>query len=142
MSLPTLTAVGHIKFKEYKVINDKSMVSFVLNCSEKKYKGDGYDNLDIKVNVWGGQADFVNQYLNDGDVCEVVGKIETNVYEKQDGTKVRTTQFKFPQVSFIPKPFSHNSEARQTGNNSPVHRETIPAQTAPAPIDNSDEIPF
>ncbi len=139
MSLPTLSAIGHIKFKEFKQANGKNLCSFLLSCSEKKFKGEGYDSLDIKVTVWEKQADFVNTYLNDGDVCEVVGKIETNVFTKDDGTKIRTTQFKFPSVNFVPKPFSNNSELRQaTVGNIPIVHETI---AKPATIEDAG-LPF
>ena len=140
MSLPTLTATGIVKFKEYKTVGQNNICSFVLNCSEKGKDGT-WENFDIKATVWNKTADFVNQYFHDGDIAEVVGKLQTRVFEKQDGSKVRTTEFKFPSVNFPPKAFSNNQDARQrTGMNSPVATQTI-NKTVPIDTDE-DSLPF
>lgn len=131
MSLPTVTAIGTVKFKEYKQ-GDNNICSFILSCSEKQYKGDGYDNFNAKVTTFGKSADFVNQYFNDGDIAEVVGKLETQTYEKKDGTKGTSIQFKLANVSFVPK------ARAATGSESPVIHETIKRETPLA----EDELPF
>lgn len=135
MSLISVQASGHVKFKEFKNVNGKNMCSFTLSCSEKKWKGEGYDSVEPKVTLWEQQADFFNQHINDGDVCEVVGKLVERKWESGD-KKGKSLEFMMPKVSFLPKPFSHNQETRQAPV---VVRETIPK--VPEPIEEST-LPF
>lgn len=103
MSLPTITVIGNLKRIETKFTQSgKQVTSFQIECAEKNAKGE-YQNLYLKGECWDKQAEFVNQYFRDGSVAIVTGKLYTNVYEKQDGTKAYETKLLFPSVSFAPK---------------------------------------
>lgn len=51
--------------------------------------------------VFGKQAENCERFLEKGSRCAVEGKIQTGSYEKQDGTKVYTTDVVAFRVEFI-----------------------------------------
>ena len=122
MSLPTITVCGNLKGIELKyTTSGKAVCKFKVECAEKNAKGE-WVNLYLSGECWEKSAEFVNQYFRDGSVAIVTGKIYTNVYEKQDGTKVYENKLLFPSVSFAPK-----DKAEQNGQ--PQQRQ--PQQQAP-----------
>jgi single-strand DNA-binding protein len=103
MALPTVSIFGTINKKELKYLpNGKALCSYKIECSEKNAKGE-WDNLYIDGVSFDKQAEFVNQYFNDGDLCIATGKLVTEVYENKEGKKVYTIKLKFPNIEFAPK---------------------------------------
>ena len=101
MSLPTITVIGNLKRIETKFTQSgKQITKFTVECAEKNAKGE-WTNLYLDGEVWEKQATFVNQYFNDGSVAIVTGKLYTNVYKKQDGSKVYQNKLLFPNVCFL-----------------------------------------
>jgi single-stranded DNA-binding protein len=99
--------------------------------------------------VWDKQAEFVNQYFQDGSVAIVTGKLYTNVYEKQDGSKVYENKLLFPSVSFAPKDKAGQSNQvpqQNSQTNHAAYREPqrpMPDARALPSIDIDEEIiPF
>ena len=106
--LPQITAVGTLNKLETKYTpSGKEVTKFTLECSEKNAKGE-WENLYLKGEVWEKASTFLNQYFKDGSVAIVTGKLVTNVYEKQDGSKVYENKLLFPSVSFVPKDKADN----------------------------------
>ena len=145
MGLPTITVIGNMKRIEMKhTSSGKAVTKFQIECAEKNAKGE-WTNLYLTGECWEKQAEFVNQYFNDGSLAIVTGKLYTNVYAKQDGTKVYENKLLFPNVSFAPKDKNVNQAPQ-------VKHEDIPAapnygqqaQQNPLPQYNvdEDEIPF
>lgn len=146
--LPTITITGNMKRIELKYTQSgKAMCKFQIECAEKGKNGE-WTNLYLSGETWEKQAEFVNQYFRDGSVAIVTGKLYTNVYEKQDGTKVYENKLLFPKVDFAPKDKSEGSQQPQQQQNNAntqppsyqkpqmqVARENIPA------ID-IDDVPF
>lgn len=125
MSLPTITVVGNMKRIELKYTpNGKSVCSFQLECAEKNAKGE-WVNLYLKGECWEKQAEFVNQYFQDGSVAIVTGKLFTNVYKKQDGTNAYEVKLLFPSVSFAPKD--------KAGGQNQAPQQNAPQQSYQAP---------
>ena len=113
MGLPVITAVGTLNKLETKFTpNGKEVTKFTLECSEKNAKGE-WENLYLKGEVWEKASTFLNQYFKDGSVAIVTGKLVTNVYEKQDGSKVYENKLLFPSVSFVPKDKTDNQGQAQ-----------------------------
>ena len=149
MSLPTISVIGNMKRIELKYTQSgKAVCSFQIECAEKNAKGE-WTNLYLKGECWEKQAEFVNQYFRDGSVAIVTGKLYTNVYEKQDGSKVYENKLLFPSVSFAPK---EKAESQQQYTPPPTTYENVPKSTdykpkqqpqQPQGLDVSDEdIPF
>lgn len=115
MALPVITVIGNLKRTELKyTANGKALFKFQVECSEKNSKGE-WDNLYISGELWYKQAEFANQYFKDGSPVIVNGKLTTNSYEKQDGTKAYENKLMFPNISFIPKDKS-DSQGQQQDN--------------------------
>jgi len=125
MGLPTITVIGNLKRIETKVTaTGKTVTKFQVECADKNKDG-SWNNLYLSGECWEQTAMFVNQYFKEGSPAVVTGKLYTNIYEKQDGTKVYENKLLFPNVSFIPKD-------KSTSQVQVVH-ETIPAQQPQQP---------
>lgn len=58
----------------------------------RRYKKDGGQQADfISCVAFGKNGDFADKYLRKGMKIAVTGRIQTGSYQKQDGTKVYTT---------------------------------------------------
>jgi single-stranded DNA-binding protein len=114
--LPTVQIIGNLNYLETKVTQSgKKVTSFVVECSEKNSRGE-WENLNIRGEVWEKSSDFVNQYFKNGDVAVVNGKLVTNAYQKQDGSKSYSIKLLFPTISFPPKA-KDNSNSNGNGAN-------------------------
>ena len=103
MGLPIITIIGNLSKLETKFTpSGKEVTKFQVECSEKNSKGE-WENLYIKGEVWEQASQFLNKYFKNGSVAVVSGKLVTNVYEKNDGSKVYENKLLFPTVSFLPK---------------------------------------
>lgn len=139
MALPTVSIFGTINKIELKYTQaGKAICSYQIECSEKNAKGE-WENLYLKGASFEKQAEFINQYFKDGDVCIATGKLVTENYTKQDSSKVYEVKLKFPQIQFAPK-----------SKNDVAERESAPQPKQPKPqaqefpdIDITDDIiPF
>lgn len=139
--LPQITAVGTLNKLETKYTpSGKEVTKFTLECSEKNAK-DEWHNLYLKGEVWEQASQFLNKYFKDGSVAIVTGKLVTNVYEKQDGSKVYENKLLFPSVSFVPKDKTDNQGQPQTKREPQVEYEQ--SNIPNIDIDDLDsEIPF
>ena len=64
----------------------------------------------FSVRVYGKGAEFVNKYFKKGDPIEVTGKLQTESYTKQDGTKVDGVYIFANEVGFVPKSVQQRSD--------------------------------
>ncbi len=120
--LPTITVIGNLKRIETKFTRSgKQVTKFQIECAEKNSKGD-WTNLYLSGECWEKSAEFVNQYFRDGSPAIVTGKLYTNIYEKQDGSKVYENKLLFPNVSFAPKDKS-DSQAQTQQNQAPQQQQ-------------------
>lgn len=86
----------------------------------------------FNIQAWNKTAEFINKYFAKGDPIEITGKLQTESYTKQDGTKVDGVYIYVSEVSF---PLSKKTEAPAE----PAQPE--PTQDAPVEILDSD-LPF
>ena len=113
MALPIITIVGTLGRIETKHIpSGKEVTKFQVECSEKNSKGE-WENLYIKGEVWEQASQFLNKYFKNGSIAVVTGKLVTNVYDKNDGTKAYENKLLFPRVDFIPKEKDDNQETQR-----------------------------
>jgi len=144
MSLPTITVIGNLKRIELKYTQSgKAVTKFQVECADKNAKGE-WTNLYLAGECWEKQAEFVNQYFQEGSVAIVTGKLYTNVYENKEGKKVYENKLLFPNVSFAPKDKADNqSQAPQQQREVPTTYEQMPSRNSVPVIDiDEDEIPF
>ena len=138
MALPTITVCGNVKRMETTQVNGKNMTKFQVECGEKK-KDDTWNNLYLSCAVWEKTSDFFAQYFKEGSPIIVTGKLHTNVYEKQDGTKVYENKLLFTDVSFAPKEKEVQQSQQQGHNPQPQQQPEIVHQSIDDP---ENEIPF
>ena len=70
----------------------------------------------VPVIVFGKQAENCEKFLAKGRMVAVEGKIQTGSYEKQDGTKVYTTDVIANRVEFIDFGNKDGQSAKQDGS--------------------------
>ena len=57
----------------------------------------------INIRLWENQAVFVSNYFHKGDPISIQGKLQTESYEKQDGTKATDTFVLVNEADFVPQ---------------------------------------
>lgn len=82
----------------------------------------------ISCVAWGKTAETIANYLSKGSQVGIDGKIQTGSYEKDDGTKVYTTDVLVTGMTFV-------------GNRNSTNRNTEPEPSGFYPVDD-EEIPF
>lgn len=147
MSLPIITVTGNVRKIETKQTGTgKNITKVSISCGDKK-ADNTWDNLYINAEFWEKDSDFVSQHFREGSAVTVSGKLYTNVYEKQDGTKVYENKFMFPRASFVPRDQSEQQhqqtqaqpQAGQYGGQ-PSNTQYAPPeqQNKPEPINEAD----
>ena len=58
----------------------------------------------ISCRAWGKTAEFISKYFHKGDPIEIIGRLQSESYEKSDGTKVSGMIVIIDNVNFVPKP--------------------------------------
>lgn len=96
-------------------INDRiTCASFTL-AVDRKYSKDGKKEADfISCKMLGEKrAEFANRYLRKGIKIMICGSIQTGSYQKQDGTKVYTTDVVVESCEFAESKNANQSERPQ-----------------------------
>jgi single-strand DNA-binding protein len=82
---------------------------------DRQFKKEGQATADfIPCIAFGKTAEFVEKYFLKGQRIGLTGRIQTGSYEKEDGTKVYTTDIVIDNVEFVESKTNDNSQA-QTG---------------------------
>ena len=72
------------------------------------------------IRAWGKTAEFVTKYFHKGSPVEIIGKLQTNSYENQEGKKVTDTFILAIEVVFVLKSESQApAEAPKSGSDVP-----------------------
>lgn len=76
------------------------------------------------IRAWGKTAEFVTKYFHKGSPVEIIGKLQTNSYENQEGKKVTDTFILANEVGFVLKsesqaPTEAPAEAPKSGSDVP-----------------------
>lgn len=141
MALPVVSIFGTINKIELKYTQaGKAVCSYQIECSEKNAKGE-WENLYIKCASFEKSAEFINQYFKDGDVCIATGKLVTESYSKQDGSKVYEVKLKFPQIQFAPKN-KNTQEYQNVPKQKPQTQNSYQSNELPNIDIDEDNIPF
>ncbi len=71
---------------------------------KEEREGDGKQTADFpRVVVWGKQAEMAERYLKKGRLVGVEGAIVTGSYDKEDGSRVFTTEINANRIRFLDK---------------------------------------
>lgn len=118
---------------------------FAVATSSRKKKGDQWvDEASFwDVDLWGKQAESLNQYLTKGKLVAVEGTMRQDRWE-QDGQSRMKVLVSANTVQLLGggQQANGSSSAPQSGYQPSAPAGRTPAQPAPAADDFSDDIPF
>lgn len=82
--------------------NGKKVCNITLAVPRSYRNAEGiYDTDFIKCTLWNVIAENTAEYCKKGDLVGVRGRLETSVYEKENGEKYRITSVVAEKVSFL-----------------------------------------
>ena len=82
--------------------NGKKVCNITLAVPRSYKNADGiYETDFIKCTLWNVIAENTTEYCDKGDLVGVRGRLETSVYEKENGEKYRIISVVAEKVSFL-----------------------------------------
>ena len=82
--------------------NGKKVCDIILAVPRSYKNAEGiYETDFIKCTLWNVIAENTAKYCEKGDLVGVKGRLETSVYEKENGEKYRITSVVAEKVSFL-----------------------------------------
>ena len=82
--------------------NGKKVANVTLAIPRSYKNKDGeYDTDFVDCTLWGGIAENTAEHCKKGDLVGVKGRLETDLYEKEDGSTVKTTKLVAEKVTFL-----------------------------------------
>lgn len=88
---------------EMKELDNGSKVCNITIAVPRSYKNSEgvYETDFIDCVLWGSVAESTSEYCRKGDMVGIKGRVETEIYEKEDGTKQKTTHVVAERVTFL-----------------------------------------
>ena len=80
--------------------SDRSQITLAVPRSYKNADG-AHDTDFVDCVLWGGVAENTAEYCKKGDIVGVKGRLQTNNYEKEDGSKVFKLDVVAEKVTFL-----------------------------------------
>ena len=77
-----------------------SYITLAIPRSFKNADGE-YDTDFIDCTLWTGIAECTSEYCQKGDTLGIKGRIQTQLYEKSDGSKIKSTEVIAEKVTFL-----------------------------------------
>lgn len=118
--LPTVVIVGRLTRDPQLSYtpSQTAVVEFGVAASTKIKKKDYVCFLDVRA--FSKTAEFVNKYFEKGKPIHVLGTLQTDQWDAQDGSKRSKTRCIASSVGFVPQ------EAQQRAEKPPVDDDDIP----------------
>ena len=114
--------------------NGVSRSTFALACEQDYKNPNGERDTDFfDVVAWRNTADFVQRYFTKGQMIVVRGRLQTQQWTAQDGSKRKTVQIVAENVYFCGKENSNTSQAEE--------QPAAVEETAFTPVE-TEELPF
>ena len=102
--LNQIVVVGRLtKSPEVKELEDGKKVTNMTLAVPRSYKNaDGeYETDFVECTLWNNIAENTAEYCKKGDIVGVKGRLQTNNYEKEDGSKVFKLDVVAEKVTFL-----------------------------------------
>ena len=113
--------------------NGVSRATFALACEQDYKNPNGERDTDFfEVVAWRNTADFVQRYFSKGQMVVVRGRLQTQQWTAQDGSKRKTVQIVAENVYFCG---TNNASGQATEQPAAVEEQ------APVPVE-IEELPF
>lgn len=122
------------KDPELKTTSSGKPMSVFTLAVQRSYLKDGQPDADfIRCVAWGNNAENLCQYMRQGSMVAVVGRIQTSNFENRDGSRSYIVQVVCDTVQFLEK-----KEKREDR-----HEMEEPSRIPYAPFGiDSDDLPF
>jgi len=113
---------------EIKEVGDSKVVNLSLATSERwtDKSGERQESTEWhRLQIWGRQAEVVDQYVKKGDLLMVEGKNKTREYEDKEGNTRWITEVRVEVVKLMPKAGGERSDSprRESRKAEPEHEE-------------------
>lgn len=106
--------------------NGKSVARFGIAVRRDFKNADGeYESDFMNCIAFGNQADTINTYLHKGSGIIINGRLQTGSYEREDGTKVSTTDVIVEKFEFDRKVESKKEEPLENKTDSEIIAEVV-----------------
>ena len=100
--------------------NQMAVARFTLAVDRRRANDDGTRDADfISCVAFRKTAEFAEKYLRKGTKLAIRGHIQTGSYQKQDGTRVYTTDVVVDEVEFAESKNAQNGGTRSASNGTP-----------------------
>ena len=134
-----VTMIGRLtKDPELKTTGSGKPMSVFTLAVPRSYLKDGLPDADfIRCVAWGNTAESLCQYMRQGSLVGVTGRIQTSNFENRDGTKNYVVQVVCDSVQFLEK----KQTAAESNQNRPRTGEPANIPYESYGID-SDDLPF
>ena len=136
-----VSLVGRLtKDVEVKYTNGGSSIARITVAVDRKFKQENGPTADfIPCIAFGKTAEFIEKYFSKGQRIGLIGRIQTGSYEKEDGTKVYTTDVVIENVEFVESKGSGQQAARPDPANASFN---LPNGFMDIPDGAEEELPF
>lgn len=111
--------VRNLELKQTSNNNSSLNITLAVDRNFKDQNGEKQTDF-ISCKAFGKRAETIAQYCQKGDLIGITGSIQTGSYQKQDGTKVYTTDVMVDGLSFFPRSQQanqNNQQSNQQNNN-------------------------
>lgn len=117
--------------------NGQAVAGFTVavNRRYKNAAGEMIEKTDfVPVEVWRKQAESCKQYLTKGSSVYVEGRLQSDSWEAEDGTKRSKTKVVANRVQFLGRPGGAKTETGKQGTNTEV--------SEPELAEGDEDVPF
>ena len=99
----SVNLIGRLtKDTEIAAVGENKYVRFTLAVNRKFKNAEGeYDADFISCVAWNKTAEIINEHFKKGSEIGIEGRIQTGSYDKEDGSKVYTTDVIVENITFI-----------------------------------------
>lgn len=108
-----------VRDPELKVTDSGKKVTNITLAVPRSFKNVNgiYDTDYIDCTLWTGIAECTSEYCQKGDMVGIKGRLQTQVYDKDDGTKRKSTEIIAEKVTFLSSKKNNNEELNNSENN-------------------------
>lgn len=130
--------VGRLtKDPEIKYTNAGLSIARFSVAVDRRFKSEGQPTADFPNCVaFGKTAEFIEKYFRKGSRIGLIGRIQTGSYQKEDGTKVYTTDVVAENVEFV------ESKQNSQENTQEPPKESVGDGFMDIPDGIDEELPF
>lgn len=123
-------------------VEARAVARYTLAVDRRRPNADGQREADfISCVAFGKSAEFAEKYLHKGTKLVISGEIRTGSYQKQDGTKVYTTDVWVNSQEFAESRNSSNGSANNAASNGTAAQSAATGAANTASVDNGYDDP-